>query len=207
MATSGGSAPKRRRAAEDDPQVHPETRAQWRDWLEAEHGGGSGVWVVTWRKSSGKPAPTYAELVEEALCFGWVDSIGRTLDDDRTMLRMSPRKPGSGWARTNKERVARLTAAGLMADAGLESIRRAKEDGSWSKLDDVENLVVFDDLAAALADRPPARANWDAFPPSVRRGILEWIVQAKRAPTRENRVRETAQMAQRNERANQWRPS
>lgn len=149
---------------------------------------------------------TYEESVEEALCFGWVDSRPRKLDAERTMLWFAPRKPGSGWARTNKQRVERLRAAGLMAPAGLAAVESAKADGSWTKLDAVEDLVVPPDLAAALAEHPPAVANFDAFPKSARRGILEWLVQAKTAPTRAKRVEETARLAQRNERANQWKP-
>ena len=189
-----------------DDQVQPESPAEWRAWLERHHGRGTGVWLVTWRAGSGGPKIGYEESVEQALCFGWVDSKGRSLDAERTMLWFAPRKRGSGWARTNKERIERLTAAGLMAPAGQAVIDAAKADGSWSLLDDVENLVVPDDLAAAFAAHPPAQQHWDAFPRSVRRAILEWIVQAKRAETRANRVAEAAVKAQVNERANQWRP-
>jgi len=190
----------------DDEQVQPGSLAEWRAWLAQNHDRGSGVWLVTWRAGSGGPRIGYEESVEQALCFGWVDSKGRSLDAERTMLWFAPRKRGSGWARTNKERVERLTVAGLMAPAGQAVIDAAKADGSWSLLDDVENLVVPDDLAAAFAAHPPAREHWDAFPRSVRRAILEWIVQAKRAETRAKRVAEAAEKAQVNERANQWRP-
>jgi uncharacterized protein YdeI (YjbR/CyaY-like superfamily) len=187
-------------------RIHPNSRAQWRDWLESNHASSTGVWLVSWRKHTGKDGPSYGEAVEEALCFGWIDSTGRKLDDDRTMLWFSPRKPGSGWARPNKERIERLTAAGLMTPAGQQVIDAARADGSWSRLDDVENLVVPDDLAEAFDLRPPARQNWDAFPRSVRRSVLTWIVQAKRETTRAARIEETARLAQANERANQWQP-
>jgi uncharacterized protein YdeI (YjbR/CyaY-like superfamily) len=190
----------------DDEQVQPESLAEWREWLVQNHDRGAGVWLVMRRASAGGPRISYEESVEQALCFGWVDSKGRSLDAERTMLWFAPRKRGSGWARTNKERIERLTAAGLMAPAGQAVIDAAKADGSWSLLDDVENLAVPDDLAAAFAAHPPAQQHWDAFPRSVRRAILEWIVQAKRAETRANRVAEAAAKAQVNERANQWRP-
>ncbi len=183
-----------------------ETRSAWRAWLDAHHRDATGVWAVTWRRSTGRPAPSYDELVEEALCVGWVDSVARKLDDEQTMLRFSPRRPGSGWARPNKQRIERLLVDGRMRPAGIAAVERAKADGTWSMLDEVENLVVPDDLAAALAARPPAAATFEGFPRSVRRGILEWIVQAKRPQTRERRVRETAELAHRGERANQWRP-
>jgi uncharacterized protein YdeI (YjbR/CyaY-like superfamily) len=157
--------------------------------------------VVTWKRSTGRPAPSYDDLVEEALCYGWVDSTAGTVDAERGMMRFTPRKPGSGWARTNKARVERLSAAGLMAEPGLAAVRSAHEDGSWTLFDDVENLVVPPDLAAALEALPPARANFDAFPPSARKQILAWVVTAKRAETRASRIRTAAEKAQRNERA------
>ncbi len=182
------------------------TRAQWRQWLQQHHGRDVGVWLVTFRQGSGEPSPGYDAVVEEALCVGWVDSRPKKLDERRTMLWFAPRKPGSGWARPNKLRVERLIAEGLMAPAGLAKIEAAKADGSWTLLDAVEDGIVPDDLAAALAAWPDARRHWDAFPRSARRGILEWIVQAKTAPTRDKRVQETARLAQDNIRANQWVP-
>ncbi|MGL4553725.1 MAG: YdeI/OmpD-associated family protein [Gemmataceae bacterium] len=185
--------------------VHPATRADWRAWLADRHGRAAGVWVITWKKAAQRDTPSYDDLVEEALCFGWVDSRPGKLDGLRTMLYFAPRKPGSGWARPNKLRIERLVAAGLMTPAGQAKIDAAKADGSWEKLDAVEALEVPADLAAALAALAEARANWDAFPRSARRGILEWVVQARRPETRARRVAETARLAAVNERANQWK--
>lgn len=187
-------------------RVHAETRAQWRDWLAEHHGSTDGVWLVSWRKHTGRPAVPYGDSVEEALCFGWVDSTAGKLDEDRTMLWFAPRRRGSGWSRPNKERVARLLEVGLMAEAGLQAVEAARADGSWTSLDAVEDLLVPADLAAALDALPDARRHFEAFPRSVRRGILEWIVTAKRPDTRRRRVEETARLANRNERANQWQP-
>jgi uncharacterized protein YdeI (YjbR/CyaY-like superfamily) len=186
-------------------RVYAETREQWRKWLADNHGQPTGVWLVSWKQHTGRPRMTYDESVEEALCFGWVDSKGRKLDDDRTMLWFAPRKPGSAWSRSNKERVARLEPAGLMQPAGLEVVKAARASGAWSRLDEVEDLVVPDDLAAAFGAHPGARRHWDGFPRSARRGILEWIVQARRAETRAKRIAETAERAARGERANQSR--
>ncbi|MFO0876430.1 MAG: YdeI/OmpD-associated family protein [Gemmataceae bacterium] len=185
--------------------VHPTTRAAWRAWLENHHGRKEGVWLITYKKASGKPRVEYDESVEEALCFGWVDSKTSKLDDERTMLWFAPRKPGSGWSRPNKERVERLLAAGLMAAAGLAKVEAAQRDGSWVALDAVEALEVPADLAQALAEWPGAAQHWEAFPRSVKRGILEWICTAKRPETRAKRVEETARLAAENKRANQWR--
>jgi uncharacterized protein YdeI (YjbR/CyaY-like superfamily) len=186
--------------------THPLTRAQWRQWLKRHHASSDGVFLVTFKKATGEPRVEYDEAVEEALCFGWVDSKPAKLDERRTMLWFSPRKPGSAWAATNKARVARLIAGDLMQPAGLARIEAAKADGSWSKLDGVEALEVPADLAAALAALPPAAEHFAAFPRSARRGILEWIVQARRPETRAKRITETATLAARNERANQWQP-
>jgi uncharacterized protein YdeI (YjbR/CyaY-like superfamily) len=187
-------------------RVHPETRAEWRAWLAEHHASSDGVWLVWWKPHTGRPAISYDDAVEEALSFGWIDSKGGTLGEDRSMLWFSPRKRGSAWSRPNKLRVERLLREGLMAEAGLARVEEAKRDGSWTRLDAVWDLVVPDDLEAAFADHPGARAHWDAFPPSARRAILEWIVQARRADTRARRVEETARLAARGERANQWRP-
>ena len=149
---SNGSAARIRQdvrmGAHDEGGTLPSAdRAAWRDWLASHHESSTGVWFVSWRKHAARNGPRYEDAVEEALCFGWIDSIGRKLDDDRTMLWFSPRKGGSGWARPNKERVERLTAAGLMTASGQRVIDAAIADGSWSRLDDVDNLVVPDDLA------------------------------------------------------------
>jgi uncharacterized protein YdeI (YjbR/CyaY-like superfamily) len=181
--------------------VGPFDRAGWRDWLIAHHATTSGVYLVSWRRGAGQGSVPYEDAVEEALCVGWVDSTGRNLDGKRSIQWFSRRRPRSVWARSNKERVARLTAAGQMLPAGLAVIEEAKRSGMWTLLDDVEDLIVPDDLATALAARPPARARWDAFPPSARRAMLQWVVEARRPETRAKRIIEIAGKAARNERA------
>ncbi|MGG5817714.1 YdeI/OmpD-associated family protein [Falsiroseomonas sp. HW251] len=179
-------------------------RAALRAWLAANHASSGSIWLVTWRKPDPRHLP-YDAIVEEALCWGWVDSLPRRLDESRTMLRLSPRRRGSAWSALNKARIERLEAAGLMAPPGLAAVARAKADGSWSKLDAVETLAEPADLVAALARHPPAAAHWAAFPRSARRGILEWIEQARTPVTRVKRVEETATEAQANRRANRYR--
>lgn len=196
---------ERRKSGFPDEHVHPETRPEWRAWLDAHHASSSGVWLVTWKKATGKPRVEYEDAVEEGLCYGWIDSVARTVDGERSRLLFTPRKRGSGWSRPNKQRVERLLAAGLMTPAGLAVVAAAQADGSWSALDDVENLIEPDDLRDALDADAEARRYWDTFPRSVKRGILEWISNAKRPETRAKRVAETAEQAARGERANQWR--
>jgi len=192
-------------AGNDLPQIEVMSRAQLRAWLETHHATSGSIWLVSWKKQTPDRHLPYNAIVEEALCFGWVDSLPRKLDAERTMLLLSPRKPGSAWSAANKARVARLTTAGSMAPAGLAAVESARADGSWVFLDDVERREVPTDLAEALAVYPEAPEHFAAFPPSVRRGILEWIKQARRPETRAKRITETASFAAQNKRANQFR--
>jgi uncharacterized protein YdeI (YjbR/CyaY-like superfamily) len=187
-------------------RVEVTSREQWRAWLAEHHAELPGIWLVTHKKSAGPQHVPYADVVEEALCFGWVDSKGLGLDEQRSMLLMTPRKRGSGWSRPNKERIERLTADGRIEPAGQAVIDRAREDGSWTALDAVENLEEPPDLVAALDADPDARRHWDAFPRSAKRAALDRIRLAKRPETRARRIAETAGSAARGERTDQWRP-
>jgi uncharacterized protein YdeI (YjbR/CyaY-like superfamily) len=181
-------------------QVEVLSRAELRRWLQANHTRTEAVWLVSHKKSS----PHYLDynsIVEEALCFGWIDSTARALDEQRSMLLFSPRRAGSAWSRANKERVERLTQAGLLRPAGLAKVEQAKSDGSWEFLDDVEALVVPADLQQALEAHPPALDHWQAFSRSAKRAILEWIKTAKRDTTRAARIAKTAELAAQNVRA------
>jgi len=187
---------------QDAPLVPADDRATWRSWLEANHASSTGAWLVTWRKGHG-PVLDYGEAVEEALCFGWVDSTGGRYDEHRTKLYFAPRKVRSVWSASNKERVVRLIADGLMHAAGLAAIERAKANGSWTALDAIEQGIVPPDLSAALEAHPPAAERFAAFPWSARRAILIWVADAKKPETRAARVLETAVRAAKNERANE----
>jgi uncharacterized protein YdeI (YjbR/CyaY-like superfamily) len=158
-----------------------------------------------WKRNSGKPQIAYDELVEEALCFGWIDSKPKKLDSERWMLWFAPRKPRTAWSRLNKIRINRAIDAGRMTPAGLTKVEAAKKDGSWNALDAVEALELPQDLVSALASHSSARENFEKFPRSVKRGILEWISSSKTSDTRIKRISETARRAAVNERANQWR--
>ena len=193
-------------ALDDAPLVHADDRATWRAWLEANHAGTRGAWLVLWRPRSararsGPAVLDYEGAVEEALCFGWVDSTGGAIDDERTRLYFAPRKPRSGWAATNRARIERLIEEGRMAPAGSAAIERAKANGSWEILDSAERLEVPDDLAAALAALPTAALNFGVFPPSARKQLLTWVAFVVRPETRAKRVRRIAEAAARNERA------
>lgn len=191
-------------AHQDRERVHAETVQAWRTWLIENHESNDGVWLISWRTGTGKPRISYPESVEEALAVGWVDSVQRRIDEERSMLWFARRRPTSAWSRSNKERIERLEQQGRLLPAGRRAVDAARANGAWVMLDDVENLVVPADLGTALTDLPGAREQWDSFPRSARRAILEWIVQAKTAATRARRITETAEKAARGERANQW---
>ena len=187
--------------------IHPETRAAWRSWLEQHHEQDQGVWLISYKKAAGKPRFNYDEAVEEALCFGWIDSKPNKLDQERSLLWFAPRKPRTGWSKLNKDRVKRLIQQELMMPIGLAKVEAAKTDGSWNALDAIEALEIPSDLEQALTLFDEAKQNFEAFPRSTKRGILEWIAAAKKPETRAKRVAETAQLAAKNLRANQWRKS
>ncbi len=195
----------RQPAAADLPRLAPATLDEWRAWLSANHGSTGSVWLVVHKKASGKAAFSIDEAVEEALCWGWIDSLPRKLDDERSMLLFSPRKPKSLWSALNKRRVERLIAAGRMQPPGLARIEAAKANGAWSGLDAVEAMEIPPDLAAGFAAITGSRETFESFPRSAKRGILEWIQQARTPETRQKRIRETAEKAASGERANQWR--
>jgi uncharacterized protein YdeI (YjbR/CyaY-like superfamily) len=185
--------------------VHAKNGAAWRRWLERNHATSPAIRLAIAKKGGAVPAVTYEEAIREALCFGWIDSTANGLDEGRYLLRMGPRKSGSGWSAVNKRRIEALIAEGRMRPAGLAAIDTAKADGSWSKLDASIALKTPADLSAALRAHPNAKRHFDAFPPSARRMILQWIDGAKRPGTRVKRIEETARLAERNERANQPR--
>ncbi len=191
-------------AGEHYQRVEVTSRQVLRDWLSKHHGQKESIWLVTFKAGDERYLP-YADMVREALCFGWIDSLPRKLDEQRTMRLLSPRKPKSAWSKANKLYVDELIAAGMMMPSGLKIIEAAKASGSWSKLDAVEKLDVPADLKKALKISRIAAENFAAFPQSVRKAILDWISQAKKPETRAARIAETVAKANDNIRANQWR--
>ncbi len=185
----------------DYPIFHAETREQWRAWLTENAATTRGVWLCSWRTSTDRPRCPYPEAVEEAICFGWIDSTTTILDDDRGLQLYTPRKGKSAWTRLNRERAADMEARGLMADGGRRAIAAAKANGWWTISEQVEDLIEPPDLSIALDGDPQARSNWDAFPPSARKQMLWWIVSAARAETRAGRIDQIVTSAAKGERA------
>ena len=173
--------------AADHPRVHLETVAQWRRWLRTNHAKVPGVWLVSYKRSAKKPFVEYEDAVQEALCYGWIDGQLRPIDDERSSLLFTPRRAGSAWARSNKERVKKLIAEGRMQPAGLAKIEAAKKDGSWTLLDSVEALEVPADLKNALAAARATKA-FAALSNSAKRAHLYALVSAKKPETRAKRL-------------------
>ncbi len=181
------------------PHVEITRRAEWRDWLAANHARTDGAWVVTYKKHCGDRYVAWAEIVQEALCFGWIDGRTRRVDEERVKRHLSPRKTGSIWSALNKRHVAELQPKGLMTPAGQRLIDAAIADGSWTFLDDIDALIEPDDLVAALDASPAALAAWDETNPSARKQALYHIKTAKRVDTRAGRIAQIVERAARGE--------
>jgi uncharacterized protein YdeI (YjbR/CyaY-like superfamily) len=174
-------------------------REEWRRWLEEHHDSASEVWLVYYKVHTKKESVRYEEAVEEALCFGWIDSKVKTIDDEQYMQRYTPRQDGSNWSESNKRRVRKLIETGRMTPAGMAKIDLAKRDGSWNRLDDIDReITVPEDLEAALAHNHTAKENFENYPLSSKKQYLWWLKSAKRAETREKRLREIVKRAEKN---------
>lgn len=193
-----------KRPKENAEEVEVRSLSDLHDWLSRNHARTEGVWLIHHKKASSHYLPM-GEIVDECLCWGWVDSLSRGKDDLRTMHWIAPRNPASNWSRVNKDKVARLVSDGRMAPPGLAMVETAKANGSWTALDDVENLVIPPDLQAAFDAAPGAEAAWHGYPRSVKRGALEILLNAKRAETRAAKITEITQCAETGERRFQWR--
>lgn len=175
--------------------VCPQNRQQWREWLQAHHDQHQAVWLVYHKKTSATPNLTWSEAVDEALCFGWIDSQAKPLDADRYQQFFSRRKPKSGWSRVNKDKVQRLLAEGQMQPAGLASVETARQNGSWALLDPVEALLLPPDLELAFAQNPAAEAYFQSLSRTNKRNLLLGLVLAKRPETRQRRIAAILELA------------
>jgi uncharacterized protein YdeI (YjbR/CyaY-like superfamily) len=183
----------------------PKSRQEWRDWLQENHDKKQSVWLIYFKKESKQPSIVYSDAVDEALCFGWIDSKSMPIDSNRYMQFFCRRKAKSVWSRINKEKVERLTREGLMTKAGFESIEVAKQNGSWTILDEAEALMIPDDLESAFQGSPMAREYFLSLSRSDKRNILQWLVLAKRPETRQNRIGEIVSLAAQGQKPKQFR--
>jgi uncharacterized protein YdeI (YjbR/CyaY-like superfamily) len=187
---------------ENFEQVEVTSPQQLRQWLEENHTQPDSIWLVTYKRHMGEKYVSVQDILDEVLCFGWVDSIRRQLDEDRTMQMISPRQV-QHWAKSYQDRAEKLIKAGKMHSAGLEAIAASKRNGLWNFMDDVDALVMPDDLIAALKSHSPAKENFENFAKSNRRNVLRWIKLAKTTATRAKRIEKTAILAAQNKKVPQ----
>ena len=178
----------------------------WRNWLKKNHQKEKAVWLIIYKKSSHTPSIYYPEAVDEALCFGWIDSVPNKRDEESYYQFFARRNPKSKWSKVNRDKAARLIAAGKMEAAGFAAITTAQQNGTWTALDEVEAITVPEDLAALFHKNKTAQENFNAFSRSSKRGILEWILSARKADTRTKRIEETVRLAAQNIKANHPKP-
>ncbi len=178
------------------------SRQEWRDWLHKNHEIEKSVWLLIHKKDSEIPSVYYPEAVDEALCFGWIDSVANKYDEKSYLQYFAKRKSTSNWSAVNKLKVEKLIAEGLMTEAGMNMIDLAKKTGTWNALDKVDQLVIPDDLLDKLNTNMQAKANFENFAASAKRGILEWILNAKKPETRQKRIDITVEKATENKKAN-----
>ena len=184
---------------------HAKIRKEWRNWLEKNHQSEKSIWLIIYKKESETPSIYYPEAVDEALCFGWIDSKPNKRDEHSYYQFFSKRNPKSNWSKVNKVKVSNLMEQGLIHDSGLRMIEIAKQNGNWTALDEVEKITIPDDLKELFLKNKTAYDNWEKFPRSSKRGILEWIMNAKKTETRKKRIEETVQHATDNIKANHYK--
>jgi uncharacterized protein YdeI (YjbR/CyaY-like superfamily) len=186
--------------AKEIKTYYPKTQQDWRKWLEKNHLRHDSVWVKLYKKGSNKPTINWREAVDEALCFGWIDSIKKTLDDQCSIQFFSKRKPNGTWSKINKEKIEQLIADGKMTSTGMAYIDAAKKNGSWSLLDEVEALIIPKDLEKAFKLNKGSKKYFQALNKSTQKNMLKWIALARQPQTRERRILEIAESAANGER-------
>ena len=174
---------------------YPSNRKEWRKWLQKNHAKKQSIWLTCYKAKSGIPTISWSDAVDEALCFGWIDSTRKSVSDDEFIQFFCPRKPKSGWSKINKEKVKRLIEQDLMMPAGYKVIEIAKQNGSWEMMDAVEELKMPADLIKAFKSNPGSKAYFESLSKSVKKMMLHWVMTAKRPETREKRITEIVVLA------------
>lgn len=174
-------------------EITPKSPEEWREWLEQNHLNEDSVWVVMYKKNKSFPVMSWSDAVDVALCYGWIDSTRRPIDEFSFIQYYSKRKPKSNWSKINKAKVERLIKEGLMKEAGHKSIEIAKQNGSWTILDSIEALIVPEDLQYAFEENPEAERYYNGLSNSVRKMVLHRVTMAKRPETRLKRITEVVE--------------
>ena len=185
-------------------KICPNNRRELRAWLKENHSLQESVWLIYYKKKSVYYSMSWSDAVDEALCFGWIDSVRKSLDDERFQQLFTKRKPKGTWSKINKEKIELLINENLMADAGLAVLKRSKENGSWDSLNEVEELKVPDDLFNVLQRNSEAEFFFNALSKSTRKAMLQWIALAKRPETREKRIEEIVELASKRQKPKQF---
>jgi uncharacterized protein YdeI (YjbR/CyaY-like superfamily) len=181
-------------------ELYLKNREEWRDWLNQHHDKSDGIWLVFYKKHTGKSTLEYDEMVEEALCFGWIDSIIKRIDDEKYVRKLTPRKADSRWSELNKKRVKKLKKQGLMTEAGIGKVKEAKASGLWDKADRSQMaLDIPQELEIALAKNRKAKNFFDQLAPSYQKQYIGWIAIAKRQETKDLRIRESIALLEQGE--------
>ena len=183
----------------------PKSQKDWRKWLVRNHLLKQSVWLVYFKSSTKIPSISWSDAVDEALCFGWIDSTKKTIDNEKYMQYFSRRKPNSSWSLINKEKVAKLIQNNQMEKAGLDSIKTAKKNGSWTILDEVEALVVPEDLQEKISTHKDSKKYFDNLSKSDKKILLHWVFSAKRTETRQKRILEIVENSSKNQKPKQFR--
>lgn len=176
-------------------EFYPRNKKEWRKWLSKNHATREAVYLIMYKKQTGMPSLNWSDAVDEALCFGWIDSTARPIDDEKYKQYFTKRKPQSTWSKINKIKVEKLLQEGMMAEAGLAIIELAKQNGSWTILDEVEELIIPQDLELAFKKHKGSKTFFESISKSIRKAMLQWLVLAKRPETRQNRINEIAELA------------
>ncbi len=184
---------------------YPKNRQEWRAWLEENHDKKQNIWLIYYKQKSKIPTVSYSDAVDEALCFGWIDSKAKSLDEVKFMQFFSKRKEKSVWSKINKEKIEMLISSGLMTPAGLAIIEKAKANGSWTILDEVEALIIPPDLEEAFSQKLNAKTYFQSLSRTDQRNILQWLVLAKRPETRQKRIDEIVDLAELGQKPKQFR--
>lgn len=181
------------------PQLYFKTDTEWRNWLSENYNTSNGIYLILYKVETNKPSMRWEEAVKVALCFGWIDSTVKSLGDGKRQQYFCPRKPKSVWSALNKRYIEELSANNLIHESGWSSINIAKENGSWTSLDDVENLVIPEDLQLEFDKNQTAFTNYQNFSKSYKKGYLYWLFNAKREATRQKRIEEIIQLCEANQ--------
>lgn len=183
---------------EEKEHLYFKNADEWRTWLHKNHHSSKGIYLLFYKVSSDYESIRWEEAVQVAICYGWIDSTVKKIDEHQRRQLFTPRKDKSVWSKLNKTYIEKLIQENAMHESGLRKIEIAKQNGSWNSLDEVENHVIPEDLQLAFNDNPKAWSNYQSFSPSYRKSYLYWLNQAKRVETRQNRIREIIRLCEQN---------